>query len=443
MVRFAIQILYYVLSDSVHERLVGLREALHLLHAKLKRESLVQILREDASSIRAGCGAVWDSIGDPEDDEMGDELTSVRSRSTAMRNLLDGNDRAPSHAPSKKPTRKGRSKLALANLEKNIGGGRTLSGSLASTVAAWIPVVFVGTHSTYSVVVPAGMKTLIPQYTMQGGQLVVDHYSMYTSSSSLSGWFPHAQSVVSLWTVPMFGGIFALSHSIDGIHGYLNNHCSLEAAVRTVSVGACAGLGMGLGYYSLVSLLGVASSPFVSLGLCSLWLIGCFVKRKPGEGFADLVIAGSANFGATIALVLTGGSSIVSLLAAIASSAIGGQVYSWGTQLWTKRLQAIMVQSACGVLQLEEDASPEEIRAAYRRLARVSHPDKSGDREAFELAHVARDILLLHSSEKSHQVKKQKSFFSALFEMASSIIPAQASPPRRLHITDEFLGSPD
>lgn len=52
---------------------------------------------------------------------------------------------------------------------------------------------------------------------------------------------------------------------------------------------------------------------------------------------------------------------------------------------------------ALGVLELESDASPDDIKAAHRRLAKASHPDlKPGDAEAakkFQAVQAAYDVL--------------------------------------------------
>lgn len=42
------------------------------------------------------------------------------------------------------------------------------------------------------------------------------------------------------------------------------------------------------------------------------------------------------------------------------------------------------------VLELAEDASPEEVRLAYRRLAAQAHPDAGGSAEAFSALVKAR-----------------------------------------------------
>ena len=52
---------------------------------------------------------------------------------------------------------------------------------------------------------------------------------------------------------------------------------------------------------------------------------------------------------------------------------------------------------ALDALELESDSTFEEIRAAYRRLAKANHPDlRPGDAEAavrFQAVHAAYDVL--------------------------------------------------
>ena len=48
---------------------------------------------------------------------------------------------------------------------------------------------------------------------------------------------------------------------------------------------------------------------------------------------------------------------------------------------------------ACVVLGVDTDASPDEIRRAFRARALVSHPDRGGDRVTFELVVLAFETL--------------------------------------------------
>ena len=44
-------------------------------------------------------------------------------------------------------------------------------------------------------------------------------------------------------------------------------------------------------------------------------------------------------------------------------------------------------------LRIRPDASPEEVRTAYRRLAKPSHPDAGGSSEAFQSVQEACEVL--------------------------------------------------
>ena len=40
---------------------------------------------------------------------------------------------------------------------------------------------------------------------------------------------------------------------------------------------------------------------------------------------------------------------------------------------------------ALSILGLDGDATPDDVKSAYRRLARATHPDKNGSAELFKL----------------------------------------------------------
>ena len=52
------------------------------------------------------------------------------------------------------------------------------------------------------------------------------------------------------------------------------------------------------------------------------------------------------------------------------------------------------VAEARSILGLADDASPEDVRAAHRRLLSAVHPDKGGSAELTRRVNAARDVLL-------------------------------------------------
>lgn len=51
-------------------------------------------------------------------------------------------------------------------------------------------------------------------------------------------------------------------------------------------------------------------------------------------------------------------------------------------------------RAAYDVLGLAPEASPDEVHAAFRRLARERHPDVGGSKDAFDELRIARDVAL-------------------------------------------------
>jgi preprotein translocase subunit Sec63 len=69
---------------------------------------------------------------------------------------------------------------------------------------------------------------------------------------------------------------------------------------------------------------------------------------------------------------------------------------------WRSRLKdgfafgSAKVFEACTVLGLSRSASKDQVQAAFRNLARVTHPDVSGDPAKFRAVVEARDVMLKH-----------------------------------------------
>ncbi|KWV94754.1 MULTISPECIES: DnaJ domain-containing protein [unclassified Erythrobacter] len=53
---------------------------------------------------------------------------------------------------------------------------------------------------------------------------------------------------------------------------------------------------------------------------------------------------------------------------------------------------------ARAILDVSPRATPDEIRAAHRRIATINHPDRGGSATALQEANAARDLLLDHLS---------------------------------------------
>lgn len=66
------------------------------------------------------------------------------------------------------------------------------------------------------------------------------------------------------------------------------------------------------------------------------------------------------------------------------------------------------------VLGLKVGASDDEIRAAWRRRARQTHPDHGGDPRAFELAFAARACLAERRARSSHPSSRPSSSLSVV-----------------------------
>ena len=57
---------------------------------------------------------------------------------------------------------------------------------------------------------------------------------------------------------------------------------------------------------------------------------------------------------------------------------------------------------AARLLGVTPGAGPDEARAAWRRFARTTHPDRGGDASEFRRGREALDLLLLHPRERGH-----------------------------------------
>jgi molecular chaperone DnaJ len=100
------------------------------------------------------------------------------------------------------------------------------------------------------------------------------------------------------------------------------------------------------------------------------------------------------------------------------------------------------------VLGVNKNASEDEIKKAYRQLARETHPDKGGDKEQFQKIQEAYEVL--SNSEKRRQydnpqMTSQPSFpFDFFFQQATGL--QRQAPPNRKHtikvsLRDAYFGT--
>jgi len=87
---------------------------------------------------------------------------------------------------------------------------------------------------------------------------------------------------------------------------------------------------------------------------------------------------------------------VVALLSVVVRWATGAWPWQW---LSAKPSLETDVARARRLLKLPPSATPEDIRASYRRLAAEMHPDRGGSNARLAALNAARDLLLSQSSE--------------------------------------------
>ena len=388
---------------------------------------------------------MWDSVGERDDEDVSQELVSYTpsTRSYQIRSNWES-DAAPSEASA--TTTAGDPSYHITTKEKGPHAGSTLAASMSTGVVGLLPTVLIGTKSTYTTLVHEGTKVVLPQYALQNSQLVVSHYSVFTSHAPLMGWFPHVIATVSPLTIPLFASTFALAHALDSVHSLTNNWCSLGSALANVTKGAAAGGVIGGLYFGVVSVVGIAHAPLVSTTLCLGWLLSTYLTR-PSSSSADLAVGGVANV-AGIATFLLTANPWLSLVAALTGSLVGSTLHSWLSSQWTGYLTSRLSDKACGVLGVSPNASKAEVESRYRHLARTFHPDKQGNREMFELIMVAKEILLLTRNDTIVDEPTYRfNLMSLAHSFANSIMSVGThSDDRRrkpLELPTDYLDSPD
>ena len=87
------------------------------------------------------------------------------------------------------------------------------------------------------------------------------------------------------------------------------------------------------------------------------------------------------------------------------------------------------------VLGVAEDASQDEIKKIYRKLAKENHPDKGGDEETFKKISLAYDTIGDEEKRKRYDVQRKNPFGGmggdfSFNEMFSNFFGQQRQQPR-------------
>lgn len=95
------------------------------------------------------------------------------------------------------------------------------------------------------------------------------------------------------------------------------------------------------------------------------------------------------------------------------------------------------------VLGVSEDATQDEIKKAYRKLAKENHPDKGGDEETFKKISVAYDAIGDEEKRKEYDIQRKNPFggmdgnYSDLFnQMFNDAFGNQRRQTQRVHTTN-------
>lgn len=132
-----------------------------------------------------------------------------------------------------------------------------------------------------------------------------------------------------------------------------------------------------------VFLFGVAVAVLILLGRKSARSGGDL--RTAGAVLAAIAIIGGVAAGVR-------GAWVLALFLLLLGLGLSGAARRGFAQPW--RRPAMTAAEARDILGVEEGASAEEIRAAWRRLMASVHPDKGGTKGLAERLNAARDILL-------------------------------------------------
>jgi|GEM_PF-1980095 len=108
-------------------------------------------------------------------------------------------------------------------------------------------------------------------------------------------------------------------------------------------------------------------------------------------------------------------------------------------------VSSILGQHASGILGVVPGASEQEIKTAYRNLARIHHPDKGGDVNKFQEIKAARDLLLgkvpSDFSPTPTGVKRKHKKHEAAYDDEPAIIPQLLTPIDESEV-ERYLSDP-
>jgi hypothetical protein len=138
--------------------------------------------------------------------------------------------------------------------------------------------------------------------------------------------------------------------------------------------------------------------PLIALGALALLILvwvgrsgGAILKRREwriGSGVVALAaLAGATLLAFREAFLPAGALLILSLWLAVAAR-------KNGVAPAPPKSPGMSAAEARAILGVGPDATPAEIRAAYRRLIRMAHPDKGGTSGLAAQLNAARDVLL-------------------------------------------------
>ena len=393
----------------------------------------------------SGCKELWDSVGEHEEYDEFQELSSWRSsgRSYEIRRIEWGDEDSTSYRrQASDPSR------TVATRESAPYAGSTLAASLSTSISSILPTVVIGTQSLVTTLVHPGTQVAIPMYAMSDGQLVFDHYSIFTASDPITGWAPQLITTAPVSTIPMYAATFGVAHALDSIHSYVNNRCSARAAITNVLTGTTAGGIVGGAYYGAITVFGMSHAPLISTGLCLSWLVANYWRHRERSNITDLAVGGIANL-AGLTCFLVSGSAWLSVISALAGSLVSSSALSWLSKKWSDRLRDRLCESACEILGVARDSSRIEIESAFRQLARTYHPDKQGNRNYFELLCVSKEILLMRTEPEKDVKNSNLSFMDIIGSVGHSFLSVTTTMPShqpqqpRLELPTDYLDSPD